>query len=68
MEPGLSGGVVIAQVTGDGPAVFQRLYAEHGIAGAPTGGLRLSPHVYNTMEHVERALAGVRALRGDILG
>lgn len=68
MEPELSGGVVIARVSGDGNAVFQRLYDEHGIAGAPTGGLRLSPHVYNTLEHVERALAGVRALRGEILG
>lgn len=68
MDPGLTGGVVIARVAGDGRAVFERLYAEHGIAGAPTGGLRLSPHVYNTMEHVERALAGIRAMRGEILG
>ncbi|MEJ2539010.1 MAG: aminotransferase class V-fold PLP-dependent enzyme [Gemmatimonadota bacterium] len=68
MEPALSGGVVIARVAGDGNAVFQRLYAEHGIAGAPTGGLRLSPHVSNTMDHIERALNGVRALRPEILG
>ena len=31
-------------------------------AGAATGGLRLCPHVYNTREHVERAVRGVRAL------
>ncbi len=68
MEPSLSGGVVIARVAGDGRAAFERLYSEHGIAGAPTGGLRLSPHVYNTMEHVERALAGIRALRPEIMG
>lgn len=68
MDPALSGGVCIVPVAGDGGAVFDRMYREHGIAGAPTGGLRLSPHVYNTMEHVERALAGVAAMRGEILG
>lgn len=63
-DPALSGGVCIARVPG--PArreLFDRLYREHGIIGAPTGGLRLSPHLYNTPEHVDRALAGVRALR-----
>jgi isopenicillin-N epimerase len=68
MEPSLSAGVVIARVAGDGRAVFERLYADHGIAGAPTGGLRLSPHVYNTMDHVDRALVGIRALRPEIRG
>jgi selenocysteine lyase/cysteine desulfurase len=47
--------------------VYERMYRDHGIAGAPTGGLRLSPHVYNTMEHVERALGGIRAMREEIL-
>lgn len=43
--------------------LVDRLYQEYGIAGATTGGLRLSPHFYNTMEHIERALKGVRAMR-----
>jgi selenocysteine lyase/cysteine desulfurase len=43
--------------------LFDRLYREHGIAGAPTGGLRLCPHIYNTDEHIDRAIAGVAALR-----
>ena len=42
--------------------VYNKLYNEHGIAGASTGGLRLCPHVYNTREHVERAVRGVKAL------
>ena len=46
--------------------LMDRLYREHGIAGAPTGGLRLCPHVYNTMEHVERAVRGVAGLRNLI--
>lgn len=66
MDPALSGGVCIVEVAGDRQAVFQRMYREHGIAGASTGGLRLSPHVYNTMEHVERALEGIRAMSGEI--
>ena len=43
--------------------VLDRLYHEQGIAGAPTGGLRLCPHIYNTIEHIERALEGVKAMR-----
>jgi len=42
--------------------VYNKLYKEHGIAGATTGGLRLCPHVYNTRAHVERAVRGVKAL------
>jgi isopenicillin-N epimerase len=64
-----SGAVCIADVPeAQRVEVFERLYREFGIAGAPTGGLRLCPHVYNTTDHVERALAGVRALRPLILG
>lgn len=59
----LSGGVCIGEVEGSKRReVVNRLYEEHGIAGASTGGLRLCPHVYNTMEHIERAVAGVSAI------
>ncbi|MCY3546757.1 MAG: aminotransferase class V-fold PLP-dependent enzyme [Gemmatimonadetes bacterium] len=68
MEPGLSGGVCIIEVPGDRSTALRRLYEEHGIAGAGTGGLRLCPHVYNTREHVARAVAGVEALRDVIVG
>lgn len=67
-DPALSGGVCIAKVNPDQRSeIVDRLYDEYGIAGAPTGGLRLCPHIYNTMEHVERALQGVRALRESIV-
>jgi selenocysteine lyase/cysteine desulfurase len=46
-----------------GREVVDRLYLDHGIAAAPTGGVRLCPHVYNTIEHVERAVAAMDALR-----
>ena len=64
-RPELSGGVCITVVDGErarSREVMNQLYQEHGIAGAPTGGLRLCPHAYNTMEHVERAIAGVKAI------
>ena len=39
---------------------------EHGIAGAATGGRRVSPHIYNTMEHIDRAVRAIRAMRADM--
>jgi len=64
MEPELSFGVCIAESPADRPAgeIINRLYGEHGIAGAATGGLRLCPAVYNTESHVDRAVRGLAAL------
>ena len=63
-EPELSGGVVIMKVQADKRrALLNALYDEHGIAGSSSGGLRLCPHVYNTTEHCNRAIAGVKALK-----
>jgi len=63
MSPAFSHGVCIARLD---PAarsnVVNQLYTEHGIAGAPTGGLRLCPSIYNTPEHIDRAVAGAAAL------
>ena len=64
MEDALSAGVVIVEVPAESRReVFSRMYDEHGIAGSTSGGFRLSPHLYNTAEHGERALAGLKALR-----
>ena len=68
LDPALSGGVCIMEVPGDRGTALSRLYADHGIAGAGTGGLRLCPHVYNTMDHVNRAVDAVGTLRNVILG
>jgi selenocysteine lyase/cysteine desulfurase len=63
-DPALSGGVVILRTD---PAkareAFQTLHAKWGIAGAATGGVRLCPHIYNTMAHIDRAVEGIRSLR-----
>jgi len=64
MSRELSAGVCIAAAEGERRReLLERLYAEHGIAGAATGGLRLCPHLYNTVEHVDRALEGMKELR-----
>ena len=60
LAPALSAGVCIATVEGDRGALVNALYEEHGIAGAATGGLRLCPHLYNTVDHVDRAVRGAR--------
>src|SRR5262245_29338550 len=65
LDPTMSGGVCVARVpAAKSNDIYNRLYEEHGIAGATTGGLRLCPHVYNTREHIDRAIRGVKALLG----
>ncbi len=56
-EPELSGGVSIFQFPGyEARDLFQKLYTDHGIACAPTGGLRFSPHIYNTLADMDRVV------------
>jgi selenocysteine lyase/cysteine desulfurase len=63
-DPALSGGVVILQTDSSrGREAFQTLHQKWGIAGAATGGVRLCPHIYNTMAHVDRAVEGIRSVR-----
>jgi selenocysteine lyase/cysteine desulfurase len=65
MDAAYSGGVCVVQVPANKrEEIYSRLYSEHGIAGASTGGLRLCPHIYNTHEHIDRAIAGVKTLLG----
>jgi len=61
-----SGGVVVFRLRGtDHDQLFQSLYARHGIGCAAMhglfSGLRLSPHIYNTMAQVEEALEALVA-------
>lgn len=63
MDPSLSFGVcIVAAPDGQAGTLSNRLYSEHGIAGAGTGGLRLCPGIYNTYTHVDRAIDGIREL------
>jgi selenocysteine lyase/cysteine desulfurase len=63
-DPKLSGGVCVIELPAEASSkIFDSLYRVYGIAGATTGGMRLCPHVYNTMEHVDRAAGALKALR-----
>jgi selenocysteine lyase/cysteine desulfurase len=62
-DPALSGGVVVIEVPKENQAaVADAMYTRFGIAASTTGGLRLCPHIYNTREHVERAVRGVASM------
>jgi len=63
MDPELSFGVCITKAAnGDGDNISNRLYTEHGIAAAATGGIRLCPTIYNSPEHIARAILGMKKL------
>jgi selenocysteine lyase/cysteine desulfurase len=68
LDPKLSAGVIkfdLKKMTVK--QAYDQLYSRHklAIASTPGGdaqGLRLSPHIYNTMEEVDRAVAAVREI------
>ncbi|MGH9339900.1 MAG: aminotransferase class V-fold PLP-dependent enzyme [Acidobacteriota bacterium] len=63
-EPELSAGVCVIKISPEKrQQVFDRFYTQFGIAGAPTGGMRLCPHIYNTAQHIERALEALKSVR-----
>jgi len=65
--PGCSLGVVVGRFEGlDHQKLQDRLYHEHHVAGAPTGGLRLCPHIYNTLADVETVIQAVAAARREV--
>ena len=65
-RPEMRAGVCVVRFEGrEMRPIHEALYRDHHIATAPTGGLRFSPHIYNTMADVERALAAVRGVAGS---
>jgi selenocysteine lyase/cysteine desulfurase len=64
VDPKLRGGVIITVIPDgvDRRAFLGDLYNKYGVAGAGTGGLRLAPHTYNTMEDVDQTIDAVRKL------
>ena len=68
LTPELSGGVVIFHVTGiDLNKALDILYHKYNIGcavfGGDSGGIRLCPHIYNTVEEIDRAVDSVARLR-----
>lgn len=65
-NPELSAGVCVINFSGlDHRKAFEALYAQHGIAGAALGGIRLCPHIYNSMEEIGRAVEALRRVVRD---
>ena len=63
ISPELSAGVTIINLPGKKPAeVSQKLYEVHGIAAAPTGGIRMSPHIYNTLSDMDKVVKALESL------
>ena len=68
LHPDFRSNVIILAASQDGLRELPQRVLEHsGVITAATGGLRMSPHIYNTAEHVDRvaaAIAGSRQLLG----
>ena len=63
LSPALSGGIVSLSFGGKPTQeIYQKLYERHGIACSTTGGIRLSPHIYNTLEDMDRITAALAVL------
>jgi len=63
LSPVFSGGIVIVQVPGkETKVLYEKLYDVYGIACANSGGVRFSPHIYNTKEDIDRAVKGLSEL------
>lgn len=65
LSPTMSAGIVVVNIPGkQSPELFQKLYDAHGIACASTSGVRLSPHIYNTMEDMNKVVSALGQLAG----
>jgi len=63
----LSAGVCVVGFDGaDHQKIYEALYARHGVAGAATGGVRLCPHIYNTLEEIDRTVSALhQVVKGE---
>jgi selenocysteine lyase/cysteine desulfurase len=58
--PALSGGIVVINLPGkEIHEVTDKLYHTYGIATAPSGGIRLSPHIYNTRKDIDYVVKAI---------
>ncbi len=69
MDSACSGGVIVFNVPGlDLPGALDKLYKQRGIGcavfGGDLAGIRMCPHIYNTLEEMELAAEAVASLGG----
>ncbi len=59
----MTAGITIINLPGKTPLeINQKLYDTYGIACAPSGGVRMSPHIYNTMADVDKVVEALTTL------
>jgi selenocysteine lyase/cysteine desulfurase len=56
--------VIILKAGENSPRMVSDVFDESGVITAPVAGFRMSPHVYNTADHVDRILAAIKKSRG----
>ena len=62
-RPEMRAGVCVVRFEGrEMRPIHEALYREHRVATAPTGGLRFSPHIYNTIADVDYVLGRLRTI------
>jgi selenocysteine lyase/cysteine desulfurase len=67
-NPAFTSSVIILSAARENASrLVNQVYEDAGIITAATGGLRMSPHVYNTPDHVDRVVAAVNKSR-ELLG
>jgi len=63
-NPNFTSSVIILKAPRENaPTLVSQVFDESGIITAPVGGFRMSPHVYNTADHVDRILAAIKKSR-----
>lgn len=66
-NPAFTSSVIILKAAREkARGLVQNVYDDAGIITAPAGGLRMSPHVYNTADHVDRVVAAVKKVRDQL--
>ncbi len=64
-HPAFTSSVVIIKAARENAGTMVgRVFDDAGVQCAATGGLRMSPHVYNNEDHVDRVIAAVNKNRG----
>lgn len=67
-EPFTSNVVILAAPPQNRSELVQRVLDDAGIIVAGVGGLRMTPHVYNTEAHIDRMIEAVSSLRDLLSG
>jgi selenocysteine lyase/cysteine desulfurase len=63
-NPAFASSVIILSAAGENARkLVSQVYDDAGVQTAAVGGLRMSPHVYNTEDHVNRVIAAVKKSR-----